>query len=688
MTDRRLLQLIVALFVAVLSFMSCTEQQQTEKGRQTADSLLTVAYESRNYQNLLALADELDSLGSISKMKYSYWKGYAHSRLRQPRLAEVAWKAAVSLPIKNDEDLVYYAKSANRLSGLLYFKTDYEATMQVAIPAIELLNKNGLTLNTDYANLQTFIGNCQLKMGHPEEASVSYDKAYQYYLRIIRVSNALSDYTSFIVCVITITDTYLMSGYYREAYEWTDRLESVLGLYKEHPQAVASFVDKQNARLNLYRASCLAGLGKEKEAEQAYREALTTDYAKTDDGKIEATNYLIVAKRWKEAADNFAVLNNQLELYGVKFTLDNIQSYLVPKFRANVGAGRTDSVIAVGVQLCNELDSAILWEKRDASSELAMIYNTQQKETQIMEQREALSRQRFIATAIAFFIVVLGFVLIIYFRHQSASRLERAFSQLEIANAKAEESSRMKTDFIKQISHEIRTPLNILSGFTQVITTPGLKLDEATSQDVNQKIIENTNRITGLVNKMLELSDVSSRTVIERNDTVPALQIAAQAAEDSGISSAKDIYFDITYPNEAEAMMLTTNLQQATRALSLLLDNAVKFTQKGGVVLHLDRADGQAVFSVSDTGIGVPKDEAEHIFEEFVQLDDYYEGTGIGLTVARSIANRLGGNIVLDTEYNAATDPAFAQMNTGGSGARFVMALPLSGETGASFLSN
>jgi signal transduction histidine kinase len=84
---------------------------------------------------------------------------------------------------------------------------------------------------------------------------------------------------------------------------------------------------------------------------------------------------------------------------------------------------------------------------------------------------------------------------------------------------------------------------------------------------------------------------------------------------------------------------------------------------------------------VSDTGIGIPKEESEHIFEEFVQLDDYYEGTGIGLTVARSIANRLGGNIVLDTEYNAAVEPAFAQMETACSGSRFVMTLPLSNDT-------
>ena len=124
MTNKRLFQLIVALFVAVFSFMSCTEEQQTEKSRQAADSLLNAAYELRDYQSLLVLVDELDSLGSITQMKSSYWRGYAYSRLRQLRLAEVAWKEAVSLPVQTDEDLSYYAKSANRLAGLLYIKMD------------------------------------------------------------------------------------------------------------------------------------------------------------------------------------------------------------------------------------------------------------------------------------------------------------------------------------------------------------------------------------------------------------------------------------------------------------------------------------------------------------------------------------------------------------------------------------
>ena len=254
--------------------------------------------------------------------------------------------------------------------------------------------------------------------------------------------------------------------------------------------------------------------------------------------------------------------------------------------------------------------------------------------------------------------------------------LEETNKQLEVARCRAEEASRMKTNFIQQISHEIRTPLNILNGFTQILTTPGMELDATTQQEVTKGIDDNTNRITSLVNKMLELADANSSTELERTDNVLAVQIAAQAADESRITVASHLVFDLDMAEGVDMAMLQTNLQQATRALSLLLDNARKFTQpaeaavnagaeveQGRVVLHLAIDNQMLNFIVEDNGIGVPVDEAEHIFDEFVQLDDYYDGTGIGLTVARSIARRLGGNIVLDTSY---TD-----------GARFVLSLPL-----------
>jgi signal transduction histidine kinase len=220
----------------------------------------------------------------------------------------------------------------------------------------------------------------------------------------------------------------------------------------------------------------------------------------------------------------------------------------------------------------------------------------------------------------------------------------------------------MKSDFIHQISHEIRTPLNVLSGFTQILTTPGMELDDEQKADFSQRITENSDRITRLVNKMLELSEANSKARIEREDRVSPVQIATQAVDESGIRLARHVELETDYPLESDTTLLTTNLQQASRALAQLLDNAQKFSKQGVVRLLIRTTPQMVSFVVEDTGIGIPIYEAEHIFDEFVQLDEYYDGTGIGLTVARSIARRLEGDVMLDTSYT--------------EGARFVMMLP------------
>ena len=247
----------------------------------------------------------------------------------------------------------------------------------------------------------------------------------------------------------------------------------------------------------------------------------------------------------------------------------------------------------------------------------------------------------------------------------SHMELEETNRKLIAATERAEESSKMKSNFIKQISHEIRTPLNILSGFTQVLTTSGVELNENEKNKITHDVVENTNRITGLVNKMLELSDAGSRNVIERNDKVMPAQIAGDAIAATSIADTKGIDFELSIEPEAENLIVTTNLNSAVRSLSLILDNARKFTENSvnrSIKLSVKAKPETIELAVEDNGIGVPPEEAERIFEEFVQLDEFYEGTGIGLTIARSLARRMGGDVILDTSYHP--------------GARFVLTLP------------
>ena len=331
-------------------------------------------------------------------------------------------------------------------------------------------------------------------------------------------------------------------------------------------------------------------------------------------------------------------------------------------------------------------DSILVSENREQLNMLNKRFEV--NELKMKAERDKLKAERR-QMMLMFLLTMLVFVAFIFFgiyRDRATVKLEKehkklveAYEQLEVANAKAEESSRMKSNFIQQISHEINTPLNILSGFTQIITMPNVILEDAEKAEINKGIMENTSRITGLVNKMIELSDANSQTVIERNDMVAVAQIAAEAIESCGISRAKHLIFEQHIHEEVGCIVLTTNHQAATRALSLILDNARKFTapaeaeiqtQGETIVGDLKHAslsikadENKVCFTIEDTGIGIPSSEAEHIFEEFVQLDEYYDGTGIGLTVARSIARKLGGNLTFDTTYKG--------------GARFVMTLPV-----------
>ena len=676
-----------------ITFYSCDNKQTMESKANKADSIIFDVGILKDYERMRTLADSFEMSGDITPLNANRWRGASYYREGNNTMAEICFRKALESKIISDQDLVSYIKSARRLSEILLVKGDYEGSLSIAIPAVEKMDEAGIGSDIDYAILLNTIGCCQLNLGHDEEAKESFITARERYVSRWESDSTSRGFQEALVGTVYTSMAYINTHKYNDAIYWIDRSAMLLNEYRKRPDARKEYFDEYQGRIEIMRAVAREGLGDEEEVTEAYEAFLKTNYSKTPAGHINATDYLIVAKRYNEAAYNFRYLEQALRQWGMGLSLDNIQLYLLPKYNANAEAGRIDSAHAMGAFILSVLDSVITDQKDNTAAELATIYHTNQKDAQIVQQQADMQRSRWINTMIILALVTIFFVIYTLHRRRAQKSLAAANkkleetntqlstlnsqlyslnSQLVTANARAEESSKMKTNFIQQISHEIRTPLNILSGFTQIITTPGMELDEATRTDINNQINDNTNRITGLVNKMLELSDTTSQAVIECNDDVPAIQIAAQAAEDSGINNATNITFDLQIEPEAETVILHTNLAQATRALVLLLDNAMKFisepnapASEGTVCLKVAMLDKENVsFNVEDTGIGVPVKEAEHIFEEFVQLDDYYDGTGIGLTVARSIARRLGGDITLDTSY--------------APGARFVLTLPLS----------
>ena len=654
-------------FTILFLLTACQHKNTIPTKVSVGDSIINEAANKKDYEHVLIITDSLEDTGDMTHMEADMKRGWAYHKMRRLAKAEEYYRKVITSHRHTPADETAYQNAAAYLADLLYIKHDYEGSLRVATPVVEELDEKGNGTDEAMTLLLTCVGRCQMKLGNIDEASNTFERAYLCNLRASKADPSGIKMKNAVIHTANIAIRFLNPQSLDIATMWLIRTEKMLNQYAATPSAEESFINEYHARLHIYKAYAFQHTGHSKEALAEYEAFTKSDYAHSDDGMSDACEYLIAAHRYEEAADNLRELDRMMKSWGYKLTLDNIQEYMLNKYKANRGAGRIDTVNAVARQICNALDSAITWQKNSDADELATIYDTRQKEHIIEQQKADLNRSHNLITGTAVILISIFFVIYVFSRRRAMRRLAEKNEQLKLANERANETSKMKSDFIKQISHEIRTPLNILSGFTQVLTSGGIELDDNARRNINSQIYDNTNRITELVNKMLELSDAGSQVTIERLDETSALEIAAQAAADSGIAIATHLAFNILPDTDAEKTTLRTNLQQAVRALELLLDNARKFTLQGSVTLRISMESQQqkrrVLFIVEDTGIGIPTEEADHIFEDFVQLNSYTDGTGIGLTVARSIARRLGGDISLDTSY---TD-----------GARFIMSLPI-----------
>lgn len=174
-------------------------------------------------------------------------------------------------------------------------------------------------------------------------------------------------------------------------------------------------------------------------------------------------------------------------------------------------------------------------------------------------------------------------------------------------------------------------------------------------------------KLQAMLAKITDLDDLpADLPPLSRTDNVMVTQVAEDAIRLSGIDTIQYLKFETVIAPDAAATMLSTNLAKAERALIHLLDNALKFTTEGSVrlLVNVNMDKMQAIYTVEDTGSGIEAADAERIFEPYVKLNQYFDGEGIGLTVSRNIARRLGGDLILDTDY-------------AGPGSRFVLTLPI-----------
>ena len=245
---------------------------------------------------------------------------------------------------------------------------------------------------------------------------------------------------------------------------------------------------------------------------------------------------------------------------------------------------------------------------------------------------------------------------------QNFDNVGQGYEQALLAFDKMEEDKQKMQnvmDTLQQQNHELQEQYQVLSG-SQLQKK---QIIEQAAFEAKKLLTSNPASALRLLNSILNANDVAIETAIEADDNVTVGDIINKAILESGIGAANYLNFTTEADEDVKTSMLLTNEAQVVRALGALLDNAAKFTTEGSVKLIVKSEGQQVQFIVEDTGSGIPAEDAGKVFEPFTKLNSYFDGAGVGLTAARSIARRLNGDLILDTTFE-------------GPGARFVLSLP------------
>jgi hypothetical protein len=248
--------------------------------------------------------------------------------------------------------------------------------------------------------------------------------------------------------------------------------------------------------------------------------------------------------------------------------------------------------------------------------------------------------------------------------NRMANSVQESFQRLEEAKTKAEEANRMKSSFLASMSHELRTPLNGVIGFAELL---GVELQDRDQRAYAESIHASGRRLLEVVNGILDLARIEGG-YLELKPTALEIKrlIAGVAAAHRAAAEGKGLALTESYGDDVPAEIVC-DAARLKQLLDHLLDNAVKFTERGSVAIDVSRNAEQLMIVVRDTGPGIAPEDQATVFEKFRQAEDFltreHGGTGIGLALVKELVALMGGTVTLES--------------TLGQGASFRIALPL-----------
>lgn len=249
------------------------------------------------------------------------------------------------------------------------------------------------------------------------------------------------------------------------------------------------------------------------------------------------------------------------------------------------------------------------------------------------------------------FIGVIVLAIIIYLALHILNqnkKIAQSKVRLEQSRIEAENALQTKSLFISNMSHEIRTPLTALSGFSNLLTEQGLDAD--TRRQCGEIIQQNSDLLLKLINDVLDLSNLETKNMKFNFGHYDAVTVCNNVIDT--VNKVKQTQAEVRFDTSLDSLKIYTDDSRLQQLLINLLINATKFTPQGSIILGLElQSEEFALFSVTDTGCGIPLEKQSKIFNRFEKLNEGAQGTGLGLSICQLIIERIGGKIWIDSTY-------------------------------------
>ena len=373
-------------------------------------------------------------------------------------------------------------------------------------------------------------------------------------------------------------------------------------------QLEAQLIPEIQQYLLIIDARYLVATGEHEAALTAYNDFLQTEYARI--------NHNIYKEALLEKADLLVKMGNKEEAYG---QYGKVFSYIKTSFEKNYP---------------KEIDRLCT---RFQADQLAY-----------QNERDRIVSMRFYLAGIIVSVLFLIFLLVLGWK--KIFRLKRSQIRQEAMKEKAVQAIQRKNMFLSNMSHEVRTPLNAIVGFSAVLTDEDESFDDESRREFSEIIKVNSFQLLKLINDILDFSDFENDNITFNIRTHDAVKLCNEVVET--VMASRKLEVEMRFDTDLSVLMLDTDDARLRQVLINLLVNATKFTEEGSIVLELKMADaGTALFSVTDTGCGIPPEKQHLIFERFEKLNDFVQGSGLGLSICQLIVKYMNGKLWVDSGY-------------------------------------